>query len=151
LRGVRHASGQNYIVATPEGLIDLECSADGAVPARPPEAGPGTTWHTNHPLEAAPAGRGGEGNSRRRLATLDRRLGAAAGPWDAALARSVLADRGDAEHPISRRLDQGTGFFTFASVVWQLSGEPVAEIAPGPPCSTPYRSLRLTPEAAAAA
>jgi hypothetical protein len=151
LRTVRHASGQNYMVATPEGLIDLECSADGAVPAGPDGASPGAVWHTNHPL----AGRGspgrGEANSRRRLAALGRRLAGAAGPWDAALARSVLADRSDAGHPISRRLEAGSGFFTFASVIWQLTGEPGAEIAPGPPCCTPYRSFRFGPADAAAA
>jgi hypothetical protein len=151
LRTVRHASGQNYIVASTDGLIDLECSAAGAVPVRPAAAPAGSVWHTNHALAGAPPAGAGESNSARRLATLDRRL-AAAGSWDAAQARAVLADRSDAEHPISRRLEPGAGFFTFASVVWQLAGEPVAEIAPGPPCSTAYQSFRFgAAEASAAA
>ncbi|MFO1057612.1 MAG: C45 family peptidase [Dongiaceae bacterium] len=151
LRDVRHASGQNYVVASTEGLIDLECSAAGAVPVRPGSAPPGSAWHTNHPLAGAQPPGTDESNSGRRMRTLDRCLAAETGPWDAALARRVLADRSDAEHPVSRRLEPGAGFSTFASVVWQLAGQPTAEIAPGPPCSTPYRSLGFGPAEAPAA
>ena len=42
-----HASGQNYLIGSPQGLCSLECSANTVVEVRP---GSNAVWHTNHPL-----------------------------------------------------------------------------------------------------
>jgi hypothetical protein len=44
---VPHASGQNYLIGGPRGLVDLECSATAVVPCM---AGATRLYHTNHPL-----------------------------------------------------------------------------------------------------
>lgn len=44
-----HASGQNYLVGGPDGVVDLECSAGGAVEFLH-DAPDGRLWHTNHPI-----------------------------------------------------------------------------------------------------
>jgi len=49
LRRIPHACGQNYLVGGPDGVIDLECSANQVVEYRPGEW-PGVVWHANMPL-----------------------------------------------------------------------------------------------------
>src|SRR5262249_11644538 len=49
LKGVKHASGQNYIVGGPRSVHAFECSA-GKVTQFRPDAKRGVVWHTNHPL-----------------------------------------------------------------------------------------------------
>lgn len=49
LRRIPHACGQNYLVGGPDGMIDLECSANQVVEYRPDEW-EGVVWHANMPL-----------------------------------------------------------------------------------------------------
>ena len=154
LKCVPHASGQNYIVADPLKITDLECSAAGAVPH---SGGASCVWHTNHPLASTDL-RGGAHdhvasmkNSKGRLAVLDGKLGDVAVPSVADVKR-LLANRDDAADPIARRLgEHGSHAFTFASVVYELSPEPKVHVAPGPACSTPFRTYDFSPAKRAAA
>jgi isopenicillin-N N-acyltransferase-like protein len=47
IRSVSHASGQNYLVGSPDGVISLECSARSVAATR---LDGNAVWHTNHPL-----------------------------------------------------------------------------------------------------
>ena len=47
VRGVRHASGQNYVLGGLGRVADYECSANAVVPVPPAN---GRVCHTNHPL-----------------------------------------------------------------------------------------------------
>lgn len=154
LKRVSHASGQNYVVADPRKLSDLECSAAGAASHR---AGSRCVWHTNHPLASADL-RGGAHdqvasmkNSKGRLAVLDGKLADTAAP-SVADVKHLLANRDDAADPIARRLgEHGSHAFTFASVVYELSPEPKAHVAAGPACSTPFRTYDFARSTRAAA
>lgn len=153
---VPHASGQNYVVVDAEGVTDLECSAGGAAEV----PGGDLVWHTNHaiassdrdrePDETAP----GRRNSRCRMASLDGRLGGA-GAVDVAAAKQVLSARDDPGFPVSIPAffakERGTGFFTFASVVYEVGDSPAVYVAPGAPCTVPYRTFAFGPAAERAA
>lgn len=144
LKRVRHASGQNYIVADRSKLSDLECSAAGAVPH---EKRATCVWHTNHPLASTDV-RGGshdhvasDRNTRSRLAVLDGKLGRRTLEPSVEEVKQLLANRENTADPIARRLGENDSHaFTFASVVYELSPEPRAHVAPGPACSTPFRT-----------
>jgi len=45
----QHASGQNYVVASPEGIVDIEAGADSAI-HYPAKGGDECVFHTNHVL-----------------------------------------------------------------------------------------------------
>ena len=47
VESVLHASGQNYILGGPEGVCDLECSAERVIES---QAGLPVVLHTNHPI-----------------------------------------------------------------------------------------------------
>jgi hypothetical protein len=49
MRTVHHASGQNYVVGSPEGVVSLVCSARSVVEFHP-FVDRDDVSHTNHPL-----------------------------------------------------------------------------------------------------
>jgi isopenicillin-N N-acyltransferase like protein len=49
VKGVSHASGQNYVLGSPDGVVDVECSGKHVVEFLP-YAGATPVYHTNHPL-----------------------------------------------------------------------------------------------------
>ncbi len=49
LTDVPHATGQNYLLASDEGVVDLECSSGGVTRYEPDQTG-GVLLHTNSPL-----------------------------------------------------------------------------------------------------
>ncbi len=140
LRRVPHASGQNYLVGTPEGIVDLECSAGGASEYRPT---PTRAVHTNHALASAdlvsdldlPAGALPGSTTHARFELLARELLGHDGALDVRKLRAVFGDR---TVPLSRAPSREGGFMTFGSVVMELGKEPVLHLAPGPPAHTPF-------------
>lgn len=149
LERVPHASGQNYILSDGRDLIDLECSAGGALAMANGARSDGLVWHANHPIASSdrrrtPAGRkvmATGASSCHRMAALDAMLASHDKPLDAHTVKALLADRSDRRFPISRPRKNGTDSFTFAGVVWDLGAEPRAEIAPGPPCSATFECI----------
>ena len=130
LRSVPHASGQNYIVGSPDGVVDIECGADGCMTCA---LSAGRVAHTNHPLEsgATDAPQGFLSNSGVRLDALRRRLDDVdkVGLPEAA---AILRDA-----PLCRGSDGDTGF-TFYSVVMELTAAPVLHLTGGPPSDHDY-------------
>jgi isopenicillin-N N-acyltransferase like protein len=153
---VRHASGQNYIVSDGRQLGDFECSTDHAIAFAPAGAAPGCVWHTNHamanpnrgPASTPEAAESSPRNTHHRMSALERRLKGRPGPFDQALAREALASRDDPENPISITTENAdrrkSGFFTFASVMWDIGSEITALVAPGAPSNVDYQSFRFS-------
>jgi isopenicillin-N N-acyltransferase like protein len=142
LRRLPHASGQSYIVGSPNAVGCFECSAASAVEYRPGAR----IAHTNHPL-AAPAVPAvvpeNFSNTLVRLAHLERRVDAAA-RIDIGWARTLLA-----EAPLCRGGAGDDGGFTFYSVIM----EPAAGrlwLTDGPPDRHTFRRYDLPNRALAA-
>ncbi|HZS93599.1 MAG TPA: C45 family peptidase [Chloroflexota bacterium] len=134
LQTVPHASGQNYAIGGPDGVVDFECSASSVTQFG---AGRNCIVHTNHPLAAAGEGRDEERdmtNSEMRYAFLENAVDGK--QITVELAESLLSSR---ETPISLGRDEGTDSMTLGSLVMELSVPPILHLAPGPPNETPYR------------
>jgi isopenicillin-N N-acyltransferase like protein len=143
IRKPRHASGQHYLVGDSGGFASFEASAALVNPV--PWADSAAAFaHTNHPLAGKEADRVHrfEENTRGRYHTLCDRI--AHHTLTIAEVKSALADR-SGPHPISVRPnpDDTTSAMTFASIVIELKQPPSIELAGGPPCSNPYRSIPL--------
>ncbi len=147
LRAVTHASGQNYMVGAPNGLLDRECSASQVRGVEPTAH---RIIHTNHPLvnddvatDRPKVGAATQRTQRPPSTTRERYDLLAAGvvgcedPLTVARLQEVLSDR---SAPVSV-VPSGEGdFMTFASVVMELSENPVLHLAPGPPDRTEYEA-----------
>jgi predicted choloylglycine hydrolase len=163
LHRIRHASGQNYILSDGRQLGDFECSTDRAIAFTPEGAGAGRVWHTNHalanrnhaPVSASDPAERSQRNTRQRMSALERRLKGRAGPFDQAIVRETLASQDDPDNPISITTENAdrrkSGFFTFASVMWDIGSEITAHVAPGAPSAFEYQTFRLARRASARA
>jgi hypothetical protein len=148
VRSIHHASGQNYTIGDPGGIVSLECSATRVAAFAPL---PSRVYHTNHPvvnddLEARPDG--GSASipdpitGRQRTNTEIRFEAAGAALHDAAevtvdTAKGILSNR---ESLVCAMRETEIPSFTFGSVVMVLSAPPVMHLAPGPPAVTEYRT-----------
>jgi predicted choloylglycine hydrolase len=160
LREVPHASGQNYILSTPDRVASFECSSRSVAEFRPLDDGT-RVCHTNHPLanrdldefvalqsEMAEHGEvlRPETNSRARYVSIHDRLGRPGMTVSVDRAKAALSAHDDAEYPVSVSGDPKDPSnligFTAGSVIYELDTErPVLHLAPGPPCSTPYKTF----------
>lgn len=145
LHAITHASGQNYLVGSPDGIVDIECSSGQA---REVYAGSGRVVHTNHPLANddlatdRPKVRAATQRDQRPPSTTHERFDLLAGrmtdgsdPVAVDELRDTLSDR---SVPVSVVPSGEGGFMTFASVVMDLADSPVLHLAPGPPDRTPF-------------
>ncbi|HVV35412.1 MAG TPA: C45 family peptidase [Acidimicrobiales bacterium] len=137
VNSVPHASGQNYIVGSPDGVADLECGAGGVRDVT------GTSpWlaHTNHPIGAAAVDGTSGGhvtNSEQRLDAIRQHLENSVGPIGVADAAAFLR-----EPPLCRGTGGDRGF-TFYSVVMTLAGQPALHLTAGPPSRHDYVTHRF--------
>jgi len=138
LRTVKHASGQNYMIADTSRILDFECSAAGASQFG---AGAKNLYHTNHPLasedfrpgEKEKAARSFVTNSHQRLAML------------AALSEAEVVNYHYLKEtlktdPVCIELKPNDDFFTSGSLVMTLSAHALLDIAAGPPSQTEYET-----------
>jgi len=152
LKSIKHASGQNYTVAEPGSrAINIEASAN-RIEEFLPFAGADRVYHTNHPLknddqamfrkalaesdnedELIPSYNGSTmerfGELQRRLSTPDKALGIS----DMKTAFSSHTG-GVCRHPD----ENGAGNITLGCLIMDLGHTPSLQIAPGPPCKTPF-------------
>ena len=145
LQSARHASGQAYTIGGPDRALCFEASAGGVVPFVP-FAGAQRAFHTNHPVasrdwadrfasRATAAGVQPEALLRcARFDELQRRLGDDADAVGIDTVIAVLSSRAPA--PICNQM-------TYACTVMLLGDEPELRIAPGPPDSTAFATLRF--------
>ena len=156
IRRVKHASGQNYIIGSPEGVVSYECSAN-RVSRYEPFEGAKRLYHTNHPLVSDDLVTGTESaqepssdenlivstptNSQVRFESLERRLQDNTEPVTVEIVKSILGAHDSNEHPVCRHKIPGGGAMTLGCQIMSLSSPPVLHVAPGPGCSTEFRAL----------
>lgn len=147
VRHVPHASGQNYIIGSPAGVVDYEASSGKVVVA--PARG-AFVCHTNHPLanedyseEYHRAGTPSEStdNSHTRLSALDKRFSTDAGAGTIEQVQAALRSRDSELNPVSRHCAATEPWCTFASVVMVLGPRPYLLVAPGAPDMYSYQMV----------
>lgn len=155
MRGIKHASGQNYTLGGPDGrVINLECSARSVQEFRLPGS-PGYVFHTNHPLasrdtacfdaltQGLPPAQTEPlffNTSRARFAALESFLSKAPLPLTAKTCQEALSLH---DGPVCRHgeIEGRTDHFTLASLVMECGDSPRLHIAGGPPCETVWQTF----------
>jgi isopenicillin-N N-acyltransferase-like protein len=153
LRRIPHACGQNYLVGGPEGMIDLECSANQVVEYLPDER-KGVVWHANMPLvndDYTPDFRAALDKqqpspyvecSQARFQCVEQRVEQAPTEERLEFIRQTLASRDSLQYPVCSIGDQDEWYaqidiFSLASTIMRLSGAPelYVSFSPADPCS----------------
>jgi isopenicillin-N N-acyltransferase-like protein len=156
LHHVKHASGLNYMLGSPEKVLDFECSANQVVQL-PPEGGGTHIFHTNHPLisddrgmfhaskqalpPSSPLADPYPAFSDLRLKALQREF---AGRGDDVTSQAISAALSGRDVPVCFTLKSYENIFTFGSTIAELSASPTLHLAPGPPALTPYQRFRFS-------
>lgn len=145
IHGVKHASGQNYTIGGAEKVVSIECSANKTAQYIPYE-GARRVWHTNHPLVnddliLPPRVHAHPGTSHPRLRWVESRMRDPSKSITSETMKRILSSH---EGPTCVHNDhQPMGALTFGSLLYVLSTPPELQIAPGPPCSTEWRTFRF--------
>jgi hypothetical protein len=148
LRGVAHASGQNYQLADRTGIATLECSAGGAASVA---IANGRSLHTNHPLASRDSRVdetrfAGSPDSRARLESLRADLGGLAPEHvDADAVRAALAACRP-QGAVSIVPPSGapiTESMTMGAIVSEVADAVSVSVCPGPPSREAWRSISL--------
>jgi len=148
VRGVRHASGQNYIIGAGDRVYDLEASAGRVVEFKPFPDGR-FVYHTNHPLinkDLKPWASMDEislADTKTRLASVRDRLGSDPASVDEEAIKTILRSKDSPHHPVCRTLQPGSSAFTFGATIMTLSGAPALDVTMGPPDANPFVHLAL--------
>jgi predicted choloylglycine hydrolase len=157
MRGVKHASGQNYILGAGDQVFDFEASASKVVEFRPAVDG-SIVYHTNHPLanddlkpwhlamkqvaSLLPDGKI-QGDSETRLASVQKRIREPASAIDAGVIKETLRSRDSDVHPVCRSRREGDPVFTFGATIMTLSDTPSLEVTMGPPDANRFVLLKF--------
>jgi len=150
IRSVNHASGQNYIIGTPQGVTSYECSAHKVAAFAPL---PTRTWHTNHPLvnddcehfrHLLETDREKTENEYRcsydRLAYMQREVSDTSQAMTVERAQTILRSH---EAPVCRNYVDDQHALTFGCLVMEMSVPPVLHVSFGPPCVNPFHTYRF--------
>jgi isopenicillin-N N-acyltransferase-like protein len=149
IHGISHATGQNYIIGGPEEVGSFECSAN-KVSRFVPYPGANRVYHTNHVLvnddldntldENSVYG-GFLPNTQARFQALEKRLKDPKKTITVATAKEALSSHDDPKFPVCRHTPKPGGVgFTAGCGVAELTDPPVFHFAPGPPCSTEFKT-----------
>jgi len=146
LQSVKHASGQNFILGVADSVYDFEASTNQVVRFLPENGKNELVYHTNHALvnhDVKPwyknyhkqviTGVLQDENSQARYAALQNHLSIQPASVSEKLVKDVLRSKDDKKNPICRSFTQRSGFFTFSSVVFRLSGKRSIQITYGSP------------------
>lgn len=151
LTSVDHASGQNYILASPGNIKCFECCASSKSQYDPADSN-GRIFHTNHPLvntdqNSAKLVRSSMENTQARFDSISSRLGGDV-PITLNNIKAALSAHDDENNPVSRKLiPENTGCsigYTAGSSIYECSENPRLHLASGPPCETEYRIFEFT-------
>jgi isopenicillin-N N-acyltransferase like protein len=134
---VPHASGQNLLLADPDGLCDLECSSN-QVAEFGGEAG--AIVHANHALANTDVtAADSASDSEARFDFL------AARAFDVTTETHLRALLSDRTVPLCKtETSENSRNLTFASLTMEASVPPTVFLAPGPPDRTPWSSLSIS-------
>jgi isopenicillin-N N-acyltransferase-like protein len=155
IRGIKHASGQNYILGTGDRIYDFEASAGKVVEFRPAADG-SVVYHTNHPLvnddlkpwhlkqiQSLSPEEMSKRNSETRLASVERRLRQPASTIDEGVIKETLRSKDSELHPVCCTLKEGQTYFTFGATIMTLSATPSFEATMGPPDVNPFVKMKF--------
>ena len=155
---IKHASGQNYTIAEPGSrAINFEASAN-RIEEFLPFPGADRVYHTNHPLvngdqgmfRQALAESGNEdellpsynGSTMERFEELQYRL---ADPEKILGVDDMKAAFSSHPGGLCRHPDElGEGNITLGCLIMDLNTTPSLQIAPGPPCETPFETYHFS-------
>lgn len=153
LKTVNHASGQNYIIGIADSVYDFEASANQVVRFLPDTTNTTMVYHTNHALvndDVKPwysdyhknviAGITADQNSEVRFATLKDNLGGKNRQVTERKIKDILRSKADRKNPVCRSFTQRSGFFTFSSVVFTLTGKRSLQLTYGSPDRSEYKA-----------
>jgi isopenicillin-N N-acyltransferase-like protein len=146
IQGIKHATGQNYMIGGPEKIVTYECSAN-QVCRFVPDGGVTRLLHTNHPLANDDQRRKkiktarAPSNSEVRMSTLEQYLEAPSIRVDVNTIKSTLGSHDSSEHPLCRHNPSDDGWMTIGCLIMVLSTPPELHLAPGPPCSTEFQTF----------
>jgi hypothetical protein len=142
IAAIPHATGQHYLLASPEGIAGFECSANAVCEIDQASY----LVHTNHPLtstdhacELVSDRELARADSGPRMEFVSRHLGDGT-QWTAQRMQQLLADR---TVPLCRIPDGRVEDFTFASTVMELGAQPRMSATAGPPDTEPFTVLHL--------
>jgi hypothetical protein len=144
IRGVPHASGNNFTIGGPGRVVAYECSAN-RVKSYMPETDAPITYHTNHPLANDDTVEFdnplGLANSTTRFDTVRRYLEESPQPVTWERVRDILSSHDDADHPICRHPGAEDGSVTCFGIIMECAPEPILHLSSGPPCCTEFRDF----------
>ena len=156
LRSIQHASGQNYILSSREGVRCFECCGS-SVRRFTPKQTPERVFHSNHPLvnrdtsELAPAVAHRLTNSQARYDSLVKQLGD--GTVNLSQVKAALAAHDDPGNPVSRALTKENRSnsigFTAGASIYDYRQPLRLHLASGPPCETEFKVFEFDDESAA--
>jgi hypothetical protein len=150
IQKIKHASGQNYMIADALRVVDFECSG-GKVCQFEPYKGARRLCHTNHALvndnknpsaaqmfaKTEPIMR-----SQARFSFLEREISDPSRNFDVQTVQHILTSH---EIPVCiHDNDDLQGFCTLGSVVMSLSSRPELYLASQPPCLEEYEKFRFS-------
>jgi hypothetical protein len=135
VESVPHASGQHYLLASPAGLVSLECSGRSVVEAR---TGGNTVWHANHAVvNRDAAGRAADANSVARDDFMAEAVPAAGLPEDLC---HILEDT---TVPLCKSGGEGGDGYTLWAVVVEHRLPPSVLVSSGPPRPGGWEHVQL--------
>ena len=150
LHMVKHASGQNYILSSDNGMRCFECSGSRVV-EYVPSATQGRVFHTNHPLvnsdqsDLLPPAKRINRDTVARLNSISHRLGEMSKAMDLEDIKAALSAHDDPENPVSRSINpnniKSSIGYTAGSSIYEFGVTPKLHLAPGPPCKTDFQTF----------
>jgi hypothetical protein len=142
VHNVKHASGQNYVIGSPDGVVDYECSAHKIRRFLPSE-GSQMVYHTNHALvndDAFDLGKQPE-NSLARFRSVERDLNAGQKPLTVDLIKKTLSSHDGAPHEVCVHPSDQKHGITASCLIMELGQSPRLHYTAGPPCETDFKTL----------
>ena len=155
LRSIKHASGQNYILSSPEDMRCFECCGTSVV-RYAPEKYQGRVFHSNHPLvnpdenNLLPPDKKRNKNTVARLDSISNQLGDMSREMTLKDIKAALAAHDDHENPVSRQINSNNVSssigYTAGSSIYELGATPRLHLAAGPPCETDFKIFEFISE-----
>jgi len=139
---IRHASGQNYVIGSPDGVVDYECSAN-KVRRFVPFEGAKMVYHTNHAFVNADTYeiRKSPENSISRFGSVERNLKGVMGPITVEDIKRVLSSHENAPNEVCVHPSDEKKGITANCLIMELSTEPRMHYTAGPPCETDFLTV----------
>ncbi len=150
VKSIKHASPQNYVIGDSDKVIDLEASANKVVEFTP-YSDANRIYHTNHPLVNDDQGIYQDQLNRMKVEERENYLGRCTtkqrysslesnlGNQDKLITVDTIKDAlSSKEGPVC--LDIGGAGITLGCCIMELSPKIKFHLAPGPPCSTDFKT-----------